>query len=214
MKKGKYSKRGVTTKAMLIILALMLLVGATVGGTIAWLTAQSETVTNTFTVGNIEIHLWENEYDLATNTLGTKKVESQTNYKIVPGATNPKNPTITVTKGSEACYLYVSIKNDLVLDGGAVATVDIKAADWSPVKTEDNTTLYRYKTTVDVLTATADLDVPVFANITYSGEDITEMNIPALDGKTVVVNAYAHQSANVEQATADAAATAWAFPAE
>ena len=123
MKKGKYSKRGVTTKVMLIILALMLMIGATVGGTIAWLTAESDTVTNTFTVGSIEIDLWENEYDPDTNTLGKGEVETQDDYKIVPGATNPKNPTVTVVKGSEACWLYVTIENNLVLDGAAAGVI-------------------------------------------------------------------------------------------
>lgn len=95
MKNGKYSKKkGVATKTLVLALAVMLIVGCSIGGTIAWLTAQSETVTNTFTVGDINISLAE--------TTGTS-------YKFVPGDKLAKDPKVTVTGNSEACYLFIRI---------------------------------------------------------------------------------------------------------
>lgn len=197
MKKGKYTKRGVATKTMLIILAMMLLVGATVGGTLAWLTANSGPVTNTFTVGKITIEL----------------TETNNTYKVVPGATDAKDPKVTVEEGSEPCYVYVTVENNLVLNGETVAVPNINenAVDWIQVgETKDNKTLYRYKEEVNALTEEKALQV--FTTIEYDGEKINEQNITLLEGQKVIVNAYAHQKAHVDQADADASATAWAFP--
>lgn len=197
-------------KALMLILCAALLVSATVMGTLAFLTAESKTVTNTFTVGNITIDLWENDFVLATNTLDTnKKVTEETEYKVVPGGKSPKNPTVTVKAGSEECYVYVTVENNLLLnDGTAVATLTY-ANGWTEVKTVGTKTLYRYNNTVN---ATADKDLPVFTEVTYDGEKITEANIGQLNGDKIIINAFAHQSVNTTQAVADAAATDWAFP--
>lgn len=56
MRNGKYAgkRRSVFgTKGLTLILALMLVVGCVVGGTLAWLTANSDTVTNTFSTSDI-----------------------------------------------------------------------------------------------------------------------------------------------------------------
>ena len=182
-------------KALMLILCAALLVSATVMGTLAYLTDKSEVVTNTFTVGKIDITL--------TETKGNS-------FKIVPGATNAKDPTVTVLKGSEECYVYALVTNNLVLNGKTVATVNVDAGEWTSIGTSGNKTLYRYKGTVNA--AAEDVKVPVFTQVTYDKTEITESNINELDGKTIVIEAFAHQSANTEQTAADAAATKWAFP--
>lgn len=72
----------------------MLVVGCAVGGTIAWLTATTEPVVNTFTYGKIKIEL--------TETTGTE-------YKIIPGVNISKDPKVTVKADSEACWLFVKV---------------------------------------------------------------------------------------------------------
>lgn len=190
MKNGKFAKRGVSTKAFAMILAIVALVGITVGGTLAWLTAETNEVTNTFTVGDINIKLEETVED---------------EFKIVPGATDDKDPTMTVLEGSEKCYAYVCITNDLVLNGKTVATVNVDTAKWIAVGTNGNKTTYRYFEVVDA--AEGDVALPVFTTVTYSGE-IVKADITTLDGKTIVIDAYAHQSEHLEQTVADAAANA------
>lgn len=91
---SKRKKKGVSTKVFLSLLALVLVVGCAVGGTIAWLTATTEPVVNTFTYGKIKIELAE--------TTGTK-------YKIIPGVNISKDPKVTVKAGSEACWLFVKV---------------------------------------------------------------------------------------------------------
>jgi len=64
MKNGKYvSKKGMNKKPLALLLALTLLVTGVVGGTIAWLTAESDDVVNTFTVGDINISIKETDVD-------------------------------------------------------------------------------------------------------------------------------------------------------
>lgn len=101
MNNGKFAKRkGIATKMMFMILAVVLIVGISVGGTLAWLTDTTGPVTNTFTVGDININLQE----------------TTTNYKMVPGNTIAKDPKVTVLKDSEACWLFVKIEESTNLD--------------------------------------------------------------------------------------------------
>ena len=103
-------KRKIRNRRIAMTVALVLVVAlASVGGTIAWLTAQTEAVTNTFTVGNINIELAE--------TTGET-------YKMVPGNTIAKNPTVTVKANSEACWLFVKIEESTNLTNFISYTVD------------------------------------------------------------------------------------------
>ena len=117
MKNGKYSKRrGVASKTLVLALAVMLIVGATIGGTVAWLTAQTPSVTNTFTVGDINIELTESE---------------NLNLKMVPGNTITKDPKVTVKAGSEACWLFVKVEESANLKDFITYTVD---SGWTQLK--------------------------------------------------------------------------------
>lgn len=183
-----------TLRKILPVLALVLVVAiASVGGTIAWLTATSDTVTNTFTTSDITIELTE-------TTTGP--------YKIVPGATVDKDPTATVKSGSEKCYLYVKITNNLLIGNATVATYDI-TTDWILVGESGNTKLYRYKEIVDA--STGDVEKDVFTHVSYDSTAITKDNIAQLKNKTIELQAYAHQSDNITNVnTADTAANTWA----
>lgn len=95
MKNGKFAKRrGVATKTLVLVLAVMMIVGISVGGTLAWLTAQTPEVKNTFTPSDIQITLAESE---------------NLDLKMVPGCDITKDPKATVLAVSEKCYLFVKI---------------------------------------------------------------------------------------------------------
>lgn len=81
-------------KGLALILALTLLTVGIVAGTLAWLTAKSDTVTNTFTTSDITVKLQE--------TTGTS-------YKMIPGYDLEKDPKAWVVAGSEDCYLFVKL---------------------------------------------------------------------------------------------------------
>ena len=121
-------------KALILVLCAALLVGASVMGTLAYLTSQTGTVKNTFTVGKVEITLKEYEINPETgkklNPL--KPVDKMDGIKVVPGRTIDKHAFITVADKSEACYIFVEIVNGL----GNDAT--IKMADgWTQITGTD-----------------------------------------------------------------------------
>ena len=82
-------------KMIVAVLALILVCGCVIGSTLAWLTAKTDPVQNTFTVGDITLTLEE-------TTGGT--------YKMVPGTAMDKDPVVTVGAGSEACWVYVKVE--------------------------------------------------------------------------------------------------------
>ena len=185
-----------------LIVATMLV---SVGGTIAWLTATSGTVTNTFTTGDINITLEEYAYDAESNSLDktvANAVTAISDYKVYPGAELPKEPFVTVTAGSEPCYVFVCVENNLKLDNGTgVATIAYNSK-WVKVGGTDDKAVYKYTEEVDALNAAVQLD-SVFTKVTIATESVTKANISQLKDDTIVINAYAHQS----NATTEAAAT-------
>lgn len=221
-------KRTFSIKAVVILLTMCLLVGGTVGGTLAWLVSSSGTVTNTFTVGDISITLQEHPFKVVDGKTSTTELDKAANpvqeigtYKVVPGGTQPKDPFVTVKANSEESYLYVSIQNNMVIDGSTkidgkdIVGTDLNTSNWNIIGSKTDatsgavTTLYRYKNTVETISTNEDSDpIYVFENVNYLS-DITKENIGELASKTIVLNAYAHQ-ASATQSVADAAAIAWA----
>ena len=59
MKHVANRRRSVSSRAFIALLALVLVIGCVAGGTVAWLVATTDTVTNTFTYGKINIALAE-----------------------------------------------------------------------------------------------------------------------------------------------------------
>ena len=93
-------------KAVVVALAGVLAIGGAVGGTLAWLTDETDTVTNTFTAGDIGITLTET---------------SDGSFTIIPGGKDKKDPVVKVTGDSEKCYLFVEVleKNNDITDATA-----------------------------------------------------------------------------------------------
>lgn len=92
MSKGKYAK-SVNYKPLALLLAMSLLVGCAIGGTVAWLADKTEPVKNTFTTSNVDIEL----------------AETKDTFKMIPGWTIDKDPKVTVKAGSEDCWLFVQV---------------------------------------------------------------------------------------------------------
>lgn len=82
-------------KGWLSVVALVLVLCCAVGGTLAWLTDKTDPVTNTFTVGDIDIDLTESDH---------------LDLKMIPGRKITKDPKVTVKAGSEACWLFVKVE--------------------------------------------------------------------------------------------------------
>lgn len=96
----KKTRRAKVRRALLSISLVLVMMMVAVGGTIAWLTDTTDAVKNTFTVGNIDIDLTE-----TANNSSKNGWEAELN----PGSVYPKDPKVTVIKGSEECYLFVQV---------------------------------------------------------------------------------------------------------
>ena len=106
------------TKALLMSLCAVLLVAASVLGTMAYLTDRKD-VKNTFTVGNVAITLDEAKVDdngnainkqgnRVTNLADAERVPGNA-YKLLPNHTYVKDPTVTVLKPSVASYVRMKV---------------------------------------------------------------------------------------------------------
>lgn len=175
-------------KTLALVLALTLVVVGVVSGTLAWLTAKSDVVVNTFTTSDIKVELKE--------TTGTE-------YKMIPGYTITKNPKATVLAGSEECYLFVKLDKSTNFD----TYLEYVIADgWTKLDGVTDTVYYRKVVTADIGKAYS-----VLANdqVTVSG-DITKEQMNALTDATLpklTITAYASQlykSAGVEFTAAEA----------
>ncbi len=203
-------------KAMLMTLCAIILVVATVFGTMAYLTASDE-VKNTFTVGNVAIKLDEAKANTDGSLVeGAARVKAN-EYKLLPGHTYNKDPMVTVLNGSEASYIKMTVTfskaNELdaiFAPTGADLTSIFKgydAANWTAKgNTKDataNTRTYEfwYKEAVGAPTADVALDA-LFDSITVP-DSITKEQLATIEGMTITVNAYAIQADGF--ATADAA---------
>lgn len=171
-------------KSLALVLALALMVVGAVAGTLAWLTAKSETVVNTFTTSDIKVELKE--------TTGNT-------YKMVPGNTISKDPEAKVLAGSEECYLFVKLDKSTNFD--TYLTYEM-ADDWTKLEGVADTVYYRQVLTADIGTA---YDVLKNNQVTVKGT-VTKADMEALNEQgaakpTLTITAYASQlykSAGVE----------------
>ena len=95
------------SKALLMTLCAVLLVAASVLGTMAYLTSTDE-VENTFTVGNVKIALDEAKVNADGTVNGTDRVKGN-EYKLMPGHTYVKDPTVTVKAPSVDSYVRMKV---------------------------------------------------------------------------------------------------------
>lgn len=216
------------SKALLLTLCAVLLVTASMLGTMAYLT-DNKTVTNTFTVGQVKITLDEAQVNgdgkpinkdgkVVTDLAGAERVKANS-YKLLPGHTYTKDPTVTVKKGSESSYvrMLVTVTFDKTLTDEKLATkldnifTGYNAANWirnaKDTKNENGKTIityeYRYKEKVSA--ATEDNKLPaLFTGIQVPG-DWTNADLAALGGIQINIVAQAIQADGFETEAA-----AWA----
>lgn len=182
-------------KIAALLLCAVLLVGASVAGTVAYLTSQDST-TNTFTVGQVNITL--KEYDVDPQT-GLKKsplaeVEELTNLELVPGREVQKHPFVTVTANSEPCWLFVKVENGLSsyeATGDTTIAKQLETNDWVKLENVDN--VYYYKDIVPTSTTAQVYNVFTSITIAENAQTVDGWTNIATNGK-VVVTAYAIQS--------------------
>ena len=158
---------------IVLLLCAILLVGASVAGTVAYLTSNDKVV-NTFTVGKVIITLDETDTDhdnkLDDNVTvvvdGDEIVRDKANeYKLIPGQRYKKDPVIHVDSTSESCWVFVKVINGIDAFEARTTTGDnaytdiagqIAANKWTPLEGVDNVYYKEYEEGQD------DKDLEVF----------------------------------------------------
>lgn len=203
-----------TSKALLLMLCAVLLVAASVLGTMAYLTS-TDTVTNTFTVGKVAITLDEAKVGTDGKALTGEKAErvDANDYHLLPGGIYDKDPTVHIQPKSEESYvrLLVTITNYTsaaqvleTTDSGVILLENYvdKNADWTHVaagyKQDDakDTATYefRYKNTVSNSSDTDVVNLPALFNHITIPTSLNNDQIAKLDGVKISVVAQAIQA--------------------
>lgn len=101
-------------KLIVLIVAVALIAAVGVGSTLAYLTAQTDTVTNTFTVGKYAdnaLNIWEHKATQqgtdGNYVAGPDEVKGNTYSDILPGATLAKDPFLRLAANSPTSYLFM-----------------------------------------------------------------------------------------------------------
>lgn len=188
-------------KALLTMACAVLLVVASVLGTMAYLTSIAE-VENTFTVGSVTISMDETDVD---NSTEGKDRDTENKYHLLPGHEYTKDPIIHVASTSEECYLFVTVSNEIAAieaTGDTSVASQMEAKGWKTV--EGQTNLYVYIGTAEgasaPLAVKANDNIPVFEKIVISGS-VDNTTLANYKNKTITVNAYAVQKDGFESKT-------------
>lgn len=199
-------------KILVACLCVALAVLTIAGTTLAYLTSQ-DTVTNTFTVGNVSITLDEAKvnpdgtlvYKEDGQTLADR-VDSNT-YKLIPGHTYTKDPTVHVDANSENSWIFVKVENGIsvfeavTVAGGYTAIAgQITANGWTALVGVENVYYKEYTT------KTVQDNLAVFQNFQIADEANSNSNWENFNG-TVTVTAYAVQKDGFNTASDAWAAT-------
>lgn len=180
-------------KVLLATLSAAMLVTASVMGTLAYL-QDSETVTNTFTVGKVQIDMTETDVDLDGVATG-KDRDKANDYKLMPGHDYIKDPIVYVEEKSENAWVFVKVTNAITAletgDDDANAQYDtvatqIEANGWTALDGVDGV-YYRSHAKQDTVK-----EYPVFEGFSVSGS-VENGDLTTYEGKTIEIIAYAIQ---------------------
>lgn len=211
-------------RALLLVACAVLLVSLSVGATLAYLTYTTQEVVNTFTVGSVVIDLDEAKVDEYGNIVSGEdagRVRANT-YKLLPGHTYVKDPTVHVQAGSEPSYIRILVTISDLTDLKAACGVaegetflpqnfvgGWDSAKWpcESMKVEDNKCIleFRYYTIVDASKATANVDLEALFTTIKVPATATNAQISKLSDMSINIIAHAMQADGFENANA-----AWA----
>ena len=118
-------------------------------------------------------------------------------YKLMPGKTYTKDPTLHIKVGSEPAWVYAEVVNGL----GSLETTELIKSQmvrlgW--VNVEGN--IWRYNTKVDARAGAR--DVPVFESFKIIST-ATEDDIKEVQKNTITIKGFAIQSADIDVTEAD-----------
>ena len=189
-------------KALGLMLVAVLLVTATIFGTMAYLTDKDE-VTNTFTVGSVDISLDEAPVGADGKATTGNRVQKN-DYKLMPGHEYDKDPIVHFADKSEASWLFIEVTNEIAgiestAEGYKSIAAQIAENGWTAL--DGVTGVYYQK--VGANNSGSAVDYKVFQGFTVDGS-VNGTTLDNYNNKTVKVTAYAVQADGFTTAS-----TAW-----
>lgn len=148
-------------KVLISALAIVLVACCAIGGTLAWLKAESKTVTNTFTYGDINLTLDESILGDDGALTSSRTDSGNDDYKMLPGTDLPKDPKVTVKAKSEACWLFVKIEESA--NFRSFMSYDVNS-NWAVLDATKYPGVYYYNGTALNSYITADKEFEVLTN--------------------------------------------------
>lgn len=187
-------------KKLTTVLAIVLVVALSVAGTYAYLTAQTDKVTNTFTAAGLASKFTLDESKATQQTDGSYTLDvndrvQENTYSVVPKVNLAKDPTVHVKlEKNVGAYVFLAVDNNL--GDGLTATID--DTQWTALNKTYTAngaewTIY-YKQLAGSATP-AQVDINVLA-----GQQIVVGDTVAEDCGNIVFNAYLTQSAGFTSA--------------
>ena len=184
-------------KLVTLCAALALCATAIIGGTLAYFT-DTKTAENTFVVGKVAITLDEAKVNEMGEVQQGDRVTGNA-YKLIPGRTYTKDPTITVNDGSLDSYLFVKVVNGIeALEATGEGTIakQMEAKGWKPLANVANV-YYLAGTDGKPAVVSANDKKVIFENFTINGE-LTELE----NVQPITITAYAVQADGFADKTA------------
>lgn len=186
-----------TKKFLVLMLSIAIISVTAVLPTVSWLQSKSEKVVNTFEGGKISVILDEAPVDENGREISGDRV-LQNSYKYVAGTVLDKDPTPTVVKGSEECYVFLYVENGL----NDLFSVNTNTQDWKLAASNGGNSLYVFNSKIDASDSNEDVVLtPIFTKVTVSTE-LTADDIQTLGQKMLNVTAYAVQTESLTSAGA------------
>lgn len=201
-------------KILLLALCMAALIAVSVLGTMAYLTSTDE-VTNTFTVGQVKITLDEAKVNDAGVAVTPAERVKANSYKLMPGHSYTKDPTVHVTDGSENCYIFVKVENGISAfeaaneegtGGYKTIATQITTNGWTKLADVDNVYYRSYTNGENVQKSfTVFSNFKIADNANNAEATKTSWNAVTAENTKITVTAYAIQADGFENAVA-----AWA----
>lgn len=198
-------------RILVTLVAAVLLMAVTVAGTLAYLQATTDAVVNTFTYGKVNfagLGLDETDVDVYGVKDGDERVR-ENDYKLLPGHTYTKDPTVHILAGSEPCWVFIKVENGIanIEDSANTIAAQMTTNGWLPLKDADGNdvaNVYYYKEIIDLRETETNRDLQIFANFKLTNS-LDEAAIQTYEGAEIWIDAYLIQSDNLTSAAA-----AWA----
>ena len=183
-------------KLLVVSLCAIIAIMAIAGSSLAWLQDSTDTVVNTFTEGKVDITL--------TETTGSE-------YKMVPSKEISKDPIVSVSANSEACWLFVKVTEinnvDTFLTYDFADGWEILEGTFDHDPTNGNETVIVYRA-ITAESAKTGVSYPVLKNnqvVVKNTVEMSHMDSIATNKPQLTFTAYA-----IQQLGTGTAAQAWA----